>query len=394
MLATYPELSEELGTYPERLQLYTLEKALRESKRNSSWEEPDAQYEEQTRNFITQLLDERRPFWADFKRFHQKLSAFGGLNSLSSLVLKFGCPGVPDIYQGSGLWDLSMVDPDNRRPVDYKLRAKYLAEIKQEGTSLKSLWKEAGNGKIKLFLLHRLLSLRQRFPVLFAEGQYLPLEVKGKGAAQLLSFARRYKNDWLIFVIPLNPGTLEISDAAEFSTAIWEDTRVIMPEGIPERYIDTLRLGKDKRKISKEIGTAELQVKEVFSDFPLAILHFQQEKHKRAAGVLMPVFSLPSICGIGDFGPEARTFIDFLSAAGQKYWQVLPLNPVNVAQTYSPYSAVSVMAGNTLFISPELLLKDQLLTKENIEQHAVKASNKVKYKQVEKLKNELLAACL
>jgi malto-oligosyltrehalose synthase/4-alpha-glucanotransferase len=381
LVATFPEMEEEQEAYPERLQLY-LEKALRESKRNSSWEEPHATYEQHTKDFVGGILNKERPFWTNFKRFHQKVSPLGRINSLSALLLKFGCPGVPDTYQGDGLWDLSMVDPDNRRPVHYGLRAEFFDELKQGRFTLQSLWKQGANGKIKLFMLHQLLALRQQFPLLFSEGQYLPLNVEGAQAAHILSFARRYKNDWLVFVLPLNLGAL-VKDPHKISAEIWEDTRIVMPDGIPEKFAE--RLGN-----VKGISRQELEVKEIFMDFPMAILHFHQETHKRGAGVLMSVFSLPSAFGIGDFGPEARIFTDFLAAAGQKYWQVLPLNPVNHAQSYSPYSAVSVMAGNTLFISPELLVKDQLLTVEDLEQSAVKASNKVKYKKVEGLKNSLL----
>lgn len=381
LVATYPELEEEEEVYLERLHLY-LEKALRESKRNSSWEEPDANYEQHTKDFITGILDKERPFWTNFKQFHQKVCQWGRINSLSALLLKFGCPGVPDTYQGDGLWDLSLVDPDNRRPVDYQLRSKFLNELKQGKFTLQSLWKQGANGKIKMFLLHHLLRLRNQFPMLFSEGKYLPITVTGKHAAHLLSFARQYKNDWLVFVLPLNLAAV-VKDPQSMDAEFWGDTRLIMPAGIPANFSE--QLGD-----IKGISRTELEVNEIFSDFPMAILHFKQELHQRGAGVLMPVFSLPAVGGIGDFGPEARDFIDFLIASGQKYWQVLPLNPVNYAQAYSPYSAVSVMAGNTLFISPELLVKADLLLAESLEKYTVKVSNKVKYRKVEKLKNFLL----
>jgi len=380
LVATYPELEEEEEVYLERLHLY-LEKALRESKRNSSWEEPNAKYEQNTKDFISVILDKERPFWTNFKQFHQKVCQWGRINSLSALLLKFGCPGVPDIYQGDGLWDLSLVDPDNRRLVDYELRSKFLNEIKQGHVTLQSLWKQGANGKIKMFLLHHLLTLRNLLPLLFSEGQYLPVTVKGKHAAHLLSFARQYKNHWLIFVLPLNLAAV-MKDPQDLD-GFWEDTRLVMPEGIPENFSE--QLGDVKGN-----SESELEVKEILSRFPMAILHFKQELHQRGAGVLMPVFSLPAVCGIGDFGPEARRFVDFLVASGQKYWQLLPLNPVNCAQAYSPYSAVSVMAGNTLFISPELLVKADLLSAESLEKYMVKVSNKVKYKKVEQLKNYLL----
>ncbi|MEJ5960915.1 malto-oligosyltrehalose synthase [Pedobacter immunditicola] len=381
LVATYPEPEEEEEHYLERLHLY-LEKALRESKRNSSWEEPDADYERNTKDFISSILDKERPFWTSFKHFHQKVCLWGRLNSLSALLLKFGCPGVPDTYQGDGLWDLSLVDPDNRRPVDYELREKFLNQIKQGHFTLESLWMQGVNGKIKMFLLHHLFNIRNQYPLLFSEGQYLPITIKGKHAAHLLSFARHYKSDWLVFVMPLNLAAV-VEDPQSINAEFWEDTSLVMPDGIPEHFSE--QLGN-----RKGISGQELEVKEILGNFPMAILHFKQELHPRGAGVLMPVFSLPAASGIGDFGSEARHFIDFLVTSGQKYWQLLPLNPVNQEQAYSPYSAVSVMAGNTLFISPELLVMAGLLSAESLEKYTVKASNTVKYKKVEKLKNAML----
>ncbi|WP_432714195.1 malto-oligosyltrehalose synthase, partial [Pedobacter sp.] len=148
LVATYPETEEEQSAYAERLQTY-IEKALRESKRNSSWDEPDATYEQYTKDFIEGLLDTKRPFWKQFITFHQRICFFGKLNSLAALLLKLGCPGVPDTYQGNGLWDLSMVDPDNRRAVDYTLREQYLQEIMQDENNLSALWQQSENGKIK-----------------------------------------------------------------------------------------------------------------------------------------------------------------------------------------------------------------------------------------------------
>jgi malto-oligosyltrehalose synthase/4-alpha-glucanotransferase len=383
LVATYPENEEEQEPYLERMHLY-LEKALRESKRNSSWEEPDDTYEQHTKDFISGILDPQRPFWGKFKAFHQQVSICGRINSLAALLLKFGCPGVPDIYQGDGLWDLSMVDPDNRRPVDFASRMQYLTELKQENPGLQNLWQQGANGKIKLFLLHRLLLLRNEYPQLFAEGIYLPLTVKGKYAANVLAFARRYKNDWMVFVLPVNITAILPADPMEISAFLWDDTRIVLPEEIPQKFQEQLRGIRGN-------ASQELHVKTFFTDLPMAVLHFQHVHHKRGAGILMPVHSLPSAYGIGDFGPEARKFIDFLAAAGQKYWQVLPLNPINATQAYSPYSALSVMAGNNLFISPELLLKDGLLSEEDLQPAVNLTTKKVKYPQVEKSKAALLA---
>lgn len=177
LLATYPDQEEDQQDYPDRLLEY-VEKALRESKARSNWEEPDQQYEANCKTFINGLLDKKRPFWNVFTAFHKKVAAFGKINSLAALVLKHACPGIPDTYQGTELWDLSMVDPDNRRPVNYDLRHSYLKELDKEITELPELWRTAATGKIKLLFLKQLLQLRQSYPNVFANGEYIPLEVK------------------------------------------------------------------------------------------------------------------------------------------------------------------------------------------------------------------------
>ena len=372
LLATYPESASELQEYPDRLQQY-LEKALRESKRNSSWDEPDYDYEAKTKDFILGLLDQQRSFWNRFKDFHQKVSNFGKLNSLSALLLKFGCPGVPDTYQGDGLWNLNLVDPDNRRPVDYKVREQYLTRLKKEKPSLAELWTQSANGLIKLAFTHHLLRLRNQLPQVFSEGAYLPLTVVGKYNEHLIAFARRYKRDMVIFLTPVN----------HFDIKDWEDTHVILPEGTHEDFREVLR--NQKASTGKQ-----LYVKNIFTDVPLAVLHVKESASKRAAGILLPVFSLPSAFGIGDVGPDARSFIDFLQSAGQKYWQLLPLNPVTSSQSYSPYSSTSVMAGNTLLISPQLLATMGLLDEEDLQHHHMPLQKKIKYGKVEKNKKALL----
>jgi malto-oligosyltrehalose synthase/4-alpha-glucanotransferase len=372
LLATYPETETGRQEYPDRLQQY-IEKALRESKRNSSWDEPNIHYETITKDFVQGLLDQKRQFWTRFQNFHQQVCHFGKLNSLSALLLKFGCPGLPDTYQGDGLWNLNLVDPDNRRPVDYALRERYLARLKKESPGLNELWAQSANGLIKLAFIHHLMQLRKQLPQVFSEGAYLPLAVEGKYSKHLIAFARRYKRDVVVFISPVNHTGIKE----------WGDTHVLLPEGIPEDFRDILR--------NQKSSTGEkLFITKVFADLPLAVLHFKEVANKRSAGILMPVFSLPSAYGIGDIGPEARSFIDFLHAAGQKFWQLLPLNPVNSSQSYSPYSATSVMAGNTSLISPDGLVARGLLQQSDLQKHKLPVKKIIKYKKAEKNKAAII----
>ncbi|MES2828435.1 MAG: malto-oligosyltrehalose synthase [Bacteroidota bacterium] len=383
LIATYPDTAEEQITYLERLTEY-IEKALREAKTRSNWEEPDERYEADCKQFIASLLDQKREFWQTFLRFHEKVSALGKINSLAALILKHACPGVPDTYQGTEFWDLSMVDPDNRRPVDYHARIALLNELEKDILELPELWRTSATGKIKLCFLSRLLQLRKQYPDVFAKGSYTPLSIEGKFAANVVAFVRRYKNDCLIFAVPINVTEVLESEHTKIGIEDWQDTRIILPEHLNTTYADQLR----ESKIAVSDG---LLLNDLFKSLPFAVLHAKLPEQTRGAGVLMHVSSLPSGYGIGDFGPSASSFISFLAASGQKYWQVLPMNPLAKQQSFSPYSATSVMAGNVLLISPDLLYQEGLLSQGDLDAHTRKTKRKVSFEKVELLKLELLS---
>src|SRR5947207_13066931 len=144
-------------------------KALREAKVHTSWLSPDEMYEQAVTRFVAALLDERRPnpFMASFRPFHARVAELGIYNSLAQLVIKVTAPGVPDFYQGTELWDLNLVDPDNRRRVDYDARRKALAPLKRcracDGESLdrvRELLEHRGDGRVKMFVMNRALEAR------------------------------------------------------------------------------------------------------------------------------------------------------------------------------------------------------------------------------------------
>jgi malto-oligosyltrehalose synthase/4-alpha-glucanotransferase len=327
-----------------------LVKALREAKENSSWSQPDQEYEQATRDFVTNILKPGTAFMKSFQEFVKKLVDPGIMNSLSQVLLKYTCPGIPDNYQGTELWDLSLVDPDNRRPVDYGLREKILDELLEEHgentpETWGQLWKKRHDGQIKLWLVHNLLKIRKKNPGLFTAGEYIPLQVKGKHARHLLAFARQERDRFFITVLPLHlPG----------QSIDWNDTRVVLPDFFPRTWAHILT--------GEEIGTDKaLPAKELFKNAGLGALSGKRKENQRGAGVLLHISSLPGKHGVGDIGPGAYRFADWLAQTGQKMWQLLPLGPIDERQSYSPYSALSAFAGNPLFISPELLLNDRLL---------------------------------
>lgn len=387
----------DLKGFGERFKAY-LVKALREGKERSDWGEPDVAYEERVGDFAEFLLDREAAFYPAFLRYFEQLVDFGIVNSLTQLILKFTCPGVPDVYQGTELWDLSFVDPDNRQAVDYGLRQQYLREIEMDadeagelgasgetGTTgasdrLSRLWKERYNGKIKLFLLKQLAALRKANPRLFTHGEYRPLKVKGRYHRYLLAFERRRGTERLVVVVPLylmgiegmRDGVFADGDFAAFN---WADTRVVLGDGQSVQRVEILVEAPTKERFSEKYPRAdsnqatgqksdlgsELKVNEIFGVLPLALIRYEEVPRKRSAGILMHISSLPSPFGIGDLGKPAHRFAERLWKSGQRWWQVLPLGPTGAEQHDSPYNTWSAMAGNPLLISLEGLADMGLL---------------------------------
>ncbi|MFD2932912.1 malto-oligosyltrehalose synthase [Spirosoma flavum] len=266
LLGAYPMPDQDEDDFPDRLTEY-LQKAMREAKRNSTYDAPNERYEEATIAFATQLLDKKRPFWDSFQAFHQRIADFGIINSLVQVVLKCTCPGLPDIYQGCEGWDLSLVDPDNRRPVDFDLRQRWLNKGMQGDaeTIWRELWKTRYNAHIKLWLVHTLLTERNQHPDLFANGNYIPLLVEGRYKKHVLAFARQYKQTWYVIAVPLGLSQLGSKQPDEIVTLDWQDTRIIMPAEAPKQWHHQLL--NSMGKVANGIVIADL-----FNVLPIAVL--------------------------------------------------------------------------------------------------------------------------
>ena len=360
LIGAYPMPGQEVDDFQNRMEEY-LEKALREAKRHSTCNEPNEAYEKATKAFATQLLDKKRPFWKDFSVFQQKVADFGIAISLAQVLLKFTCPGTPDVYQGCEGWDLSLVDPDNRRPVDYGLRHKWLDELDEGGinTSCQHLWQCRYDARIKTWLVHQLMTERKQQPDLFTHGHYIPLSIAGQYKEHVLAFARRYQQSWYVVAVPLGLAQLCDEQQTSIDTLDWKDTCIRLPDEAPDEWVNRLQdiAGKTNDGV---------RIQEIFGSLPVALLHLPYVVNDRNAGILMHITSLPSPFGIGDLGPEARAFADFLNRSNQTYWQLLPLNPVESGQGHSPYSSTSSMAGSPLLISPELLADEGYLDKDEL----------------------------
>jgi (1->4)-alpha-D-glucan 1-alpha-D-glucosylmutase len=235
-------------------------KSVREGKERSSWSYPNAAYEAGLQRFVRGVLVAARPnpFLADFAGFMAALERPAAIASLAQLVLKLTVPGVPDIYQGGELWDFSLVDPDNRRPVDWPKRRRLLDEVADTGLSeLGAAWQD---GREKLFVTARLLGLRRARPALFADGDYQPLEIgDGRNSDHLCAFARRNGEDVLAVAVPrLTYGLFRDGGPADFGA-----TEIVLPPVQVWRSAFTAEAIDARERI---------RAGELFRQFPVAVL--------------------------------------------------------------------------------------------------------------------------
>jgi malto-oligosyltrehalose synthase len=219
------EVADQQGrrAFAERLARWQ-EKALREAKLVTDWSVPNQEYEAAARRLTMSLMaDNALPdLLNDIAAFAKRISAAGAVNGLAQTLLKLTVPGVPDLYQGTELWDFSLVDPDNRRPVDFAARAASL-----DDTPLHSLTQNWRDGRIKQAVIARALALRRACPALFAEGGYEPLDVRGTFADRLIAFARRLDRQMVVAIIPrVASQMLRCEDNVLFDEAAWLDTAI------------------------------------------------------------------------------------------------------------------------------------------------------------------------
>jgi (1->4)-alpha-D-glucan 1-alpha-D-glucosylmutase len=268
-------------SYVERIQHYTI-KAAREAKLNTSWIDSDPTYTETLARFVSEILvgPDSGPFLKDFIPFQRKIARVGVVHSLAQCVLRLASPGVPDIYQGSELWDLSLVDPDNRRPVDYGLRSRLLETIRSQLAEARSraelateLFHSSENGAIKLYLIWRILSHRRANSALYTEGAYRPLEIEGDLKTHVIAFLRAREGKSVIAIAPRCVASLmgETAETAPVGTEVWSDTRIILPETSHTKHWRDLLTG---RPVSEERadGRIRLSVANAFAVLPIALL--------------------------------------------------------------------------------------------------------------------------
>jgi (1->4)-alpha-D-glucan 1-alpha-D-glucosylmutase len=255
-------------------------KAAREAKLKTSWLNPNREYEQALADFIAALFATARKnlFLADFLPFQRRVSRFGLINSLAQTLLKLASPGVPDIYQGNELWDFSLVDPDNRRPVDYGLRRDALAAILRgrqlRGTELsawaRGLAEHMDDGRIKLYLTWCGLSLRRRLPELFQGGLYVPLPARGPKAEHVCAFARRSERHAAIVVVPRLCARLSPEGALPLGRPVWGETWLELPADLAGTRFVNVCTGEPGLLRERE-GRVILSLATILENFPVAL---------------------------------------------------------------------------------------------------------------------------
>jgi (1->4)-alpha-D-glucan 1-alpha-D-glucosylmutase len=266
LVGSWPTCGCSDAKYLERIQEFMV-KAGREAMVRTRWTIPNLEHEKALTDFVAAILQPspQNQFLNDFREFTSRIAFHGALNSLSQLTVKIASPGVPDFYQGSELWDLRLVDPDNRRPVDFNLRSERLRSFSSGASSIPDLLADWRHGAVKLFVTQRALDFRRQHAQLFLKGKYIPLRIQGAHRESVFAFARQYRRSWAIVVVPRLTTRIASEQAMPLGQNAWGDTRIPLPARSPQEWSDIFT------KAPAASGP-ELAVGSLLSDFPVAIL--------------------------------------------------------------------------------------------------------------------------
>jgi (1->4)-alpha-D-glucan 1-alpha-D-glucosylmutase len=284
LLGAWPEKAmspEEAGSFRDRMLAYML-KATKEAKVHTSWVNPNEGYDRAVHSFVCAVLDDKPTnlFLKDFSSLQRKIAFYGRLNGLAQVLLKLTVPGIPDIYQGTELWDYSLVDPDNRGAVDYERRQQILEELKSDveraGQDLvalaRGLLESSADGRVKLYLTYRTLNFRRDHADLFSKGDYISLEVAGEKQDHVCAFGRRLDQEEIIVAVPrLAVGLTGGSQQMPLGQNVWLNTRLALPPHRSSQRYSNLFTGESV-STEEQGGRSSLALSAVFRSFPLALL--------------------------------------------------------------------------------------------------------------------------
>ncbi len=262
-----------------RIEQYML-KVIREAKVHTSWINQNRAYEEAMSQFVRRILDEKSAFLEDFVPFQQKISWFGMLNSLAQLLLRLTSPGIPDTYQGTETWHFRLVDPDNRRPVDFQQRQEMLAELQKfMSVAPAALAERAGqllqtmtDGRVKMYVLWKTLACRRLHRELFERGAYLPLTVKGRKKEYLCAFMRILAERPVIVVVPRLYARLLGNDETRLPLGpeVWSNTVIVLPDTLPAQSYTNVLTGEEI--VPRGPDNNRLAAAELLRSFPVCLL--------------------------------------------------------------------------------------------------------------------------
>jgi (1->4)-alpha-D-glucan 1-alpha-D-glucosylmutase len=276
LLGAWPFDSSEEPAFIKRVQEF-LTKAVREAKTYSSWVRQNVAHEDALSRFAEDIFRaDPDVFRQDFLRFQRKIAWYGALNSLSQLLIKITAPGVPDFYQGCELWDLSLVDPDNRRPVDFRKRIQMLEDLRKRHSDkpsnlvreMLSSWQD---GRVKLYLIDRALDFRRVHAEVYLGGSYTPMDAYGAKSANVCAFARHKGLRWCLTAVPRLTTQLAPLGRLPLGKAAWQDTVLQLPEGAPDSWQNVLT-GERVLATQASDGRRILALADVFKRFPVALL--------------------------------------------------------------------------------------------------------------------------
>ena len=283
LIGTWPLEELDTGgrtTFCERIEAYMI-KAAREAKVRTSWANVNTEYEEALTQFVRTTLEAREGnlFLGDLVAVQKRLARFGLYNALSQVLCKLTAPGVPDIYQGNEVWDFSLVDPDNRRPVDYDKRRQMLAQLKarKPGAAwVRQLVDSMSDGQAKLYLTWQLLQFRRAHEELFRWGEYIPLRVSGEHASNLCAFARRHDGELIVCLAPrLYLRLLGERDLLPLGAEVWENTVIELPRGFAANRRPLRNILEATEVAPVEHGErASLRAADALAHFPVGLLHW------------------------------------------------------------------------------------------------------------------------
>ena len=278
LAGAWPLHAEDFPQFRKRLTAY-IHKANREAKVHTRWTNPNPEREAAVEEFVNSLTSQstNNRFLRDFLRFHEKIAYFGAINGLAQLLVKLMAPGIPDVYQGGELWDLHLVDPDNRRAVEYEMRKKILEQMEgscgrgmNSASYLEEIVSSWRDGRVKFFTTWKAANFRREIPQLFLSGKYEPLRVTGKRVENVFAFARFHRKRFAIVVAPKWLAASKAPMSQKSMRGFWANTELVLPERLQHECKNIFT--NEMIEAERWRGNRKLRVADLLGDFPVACL--------------------------------------------------------------------------------------------------------------------------